>query len=267
MRWDRLRAITFLAPNMLPVHRYLMDALGRALGCAVELKVGQDYTEVLQADLAFICGLPYVLYREAHAAAPAFEALVAPVLRGERFQNRPIYFSDVIVHRDSPFQTFADLRGCSWAYNEPLSQSGYGITRYTLLMRGEITRFFSRVVQTGFHQRSIRMVATREVDASAVDVQVLAIELREHPQYGERLRVIDSFGPSTIQPLVAAAHLPDGLKRDIQVILTELHRDPTSRPFLDKGMIDHYAAVSDADYDDIRHMRSACEQAGFMALE
>jgi phosphonate transport system substrate-binding protein len=262
-----LRAITWLAPNMLPVYRFMMEYLGSRLGCEITLGVGADYAEVLHADLALICGLPYVHYTPPHFATSTIEALVAPVLKGERFQNRPIYYSDVIVHRDSPFQSFADLRGCRWAYNEPESQSGYGITRYWLANMGETNGYFGSVVASGFHQKSIRMVARREVDASAIDAQVLAVELRDHPRLAAKLRVIDRLGPSTIQPLAAASHLPGQLKRDIQAILADMHHDAEARAALDRGLIDHFTPVSDASYDDIRDMLAVCERAGFLVLK
>jgi phosphonate transport system substrate-binding protein len=263
----RLHAVTFLAPNMLPVYRFMMEYLESKLGCEIALTVGSNYNDVLQADLAFICGLPYVLYTRPRLVTSPIEALIAPVLQGERFQNRPIYFSDVIVHRNSPFESFADLRGCSWAYNEPQSQSGYGITRYWLVKMGETNGYFGKVVEAGFHQKAIRMVRSREVDAAAIDVQVLTVELRKHPQLTEHLRVIDSLGPSTIQPLAAASHLSRALKKDIQTIVAELHLDPTARVYLDKGFIDHFVAVCDNDYDDIRDMLTVCEQAGFLSLK
>jgi ABC-type phosphate/phosphonate transport system substrate-binding protein len=111
------------------------------------------------------------------------------------------------------------------------------------------------------------MVYRGEVDASAVDAQVLAVEMRDHPQLADKLRMIDSFGPSTIQPLAAASRLPTGLKQEIQGIFVELHHDPASRAYLDKGFIDQFVAVSDADYDDIRAMLTACEQANFLSLK
>lgn len=249
---------------MLPLYRFMMDYLGGKLGVEVTLTVGSEYAEALHADLSLICGLPYVLYTR--DPAPPLEAIAAPVLKGHRFQNRPIYYSDVIVHRDSPFHSFADLRGCSWAYNEPKSQSGYGITRYHLAKMSETGGYFGKVVQSGFHQQSIRMVARREVDASAIDAQVLAVELRDHPRLGAQLRVVDSLGPSTIQPLTAASRLPESLKRDIQAILTNMHHDPAARVLLDRGMIDHFTSVSDADYDDIRAMLAFCERANFLTL-
>lgn len=267
MAKQMLHAITFLAPNMLPVYRYLMEYLGRKLDCEIELSVGSNYDQVRQADLAFICGLPYVFYTLPRISSSPIEALVAPVLQGERFQNRPIYFSDVIVHRDSSFQSFADLRGCSWAYNEPQSQSGYGITRYWLAKMGETNGYFGKVVEAGFHQRAIRMVRNRVVNAAAIDVQVLAVELRQHPQLRDQLRVIDTLGPSTIQPLTVARRLPKWLKQDIQTIFAELHLDSSARSYLDRGFIDHFVPVGDSDYDVIRDMLTVCEQVGFLSLK
>src|SRR5207237_9162872 len=97
------------------------------------------------------------------------EPLAAPQLEGQRFAGRPVYYSDVVVHRDSPYYCFSDLRGCSWAYNEPLSHSGYGVTLYLLVQLGETRCFFGRVIVAGWHERSLRLVASGEVDASAID--------------------------------------------------------------------------------------------------
>lgn len=140
-----LHTLSFLAPNMLPVYRFMMEHLSHKLGCEIELTVGTDYNALFRADLSFVCGLPYVLYTSPRFASSPIEALVAPVLQGERFQNRPIYFSDVIVRQDSPFYSFADLRGSAWAYNEPQSQSGYGITRYWLAKIGETSGYLTVV--------------------------------------------------------------------------------------------------------------------------
>jgi hypothetical protein len=108
------------------------------------------------------------------------------------------------------------------------------------------------VVEAGFHQRAIRLVAAGSVDAAAIDSQVLAIELPDHPRLADDLRVVGAFGPSTIQPVVAASRLPDGWKRDVRELLVCLADDPTARPALDHGLIEGFAAVDDGAYDDIR---------------
>ena len=74
------------------------------------------------------------------------EPLAAPVLRGERYHKKPIYFSDVVVRRDSLYTSFGDLRRCVWAYNEYVSHSGYNLVCYSLLERGEALPFFSKTM-------------------------------------------------------------------------------------------------------------------------
>src|SRR5512147_2917426 len=83
-----------------------------------------------EIQLGWICGLPYVRKADRAKAGQAgiIELVAAPVMRHPRYGGRPIYFSDVVVRRDSRYATFADLRGAAWAYNEPNSQSGYNIT-------------------------------------------------------------------------------------------------------------------------------------------
>ncbi len=257
---------TFLAPALLPVYQFVTRWLESRLRCRLELHIGQSYADLAGADFSFICGLPYVL-RTAPRRIPAeLHALAAPVLIGDRYQRRPIYFSDVVVHRDSPFHTFDDLRGCTWAYNEPESQSGYGITRYHLLTSGETRGFFGKVVQAGFHHTALRWVANRQIDAAAIDSHLLAVILRDYPTLAEQIRVITSLGPSTIQPFAAAARVPPSLQHDVRAALTAIHETDEGRAVLSDGLIECFVPVDDQTYDDIRVMLGACEQAGFLTL-
>lgn len=201
------------------------------------------------------------------------QPLAAPVLQPlpwaearRNFLGRPVYYSDVIVRRDRPWNTLADLRGRSWAYNEPNSHSGYNLTRVTLVRRGETHGFFGRVVGAGFHQAAIRMVAAGEVDGAAIDCQVLAIALREDPALNDQIKMIEGLGPSTIQPVVAAGRLPQSLRDDLRAALSELAAEPGAAAHLAAGFVTRLAPVTDADYDDIRQMLADCERAGFLTL-
>jgi phosphate/phosphite/phosphonate ABC transporter binding protein len=261
----RLRFATFLAPNMLPVYRSLAERIGDRLGRPVELVVGTsfDQFERGEADLGVICGLSYVWLADRHP--PPVEPLAAPVLAGERYGGRPVYYSDVTVRHDSPITCLEELRGCSWAYNEPASHSGHTVTLYSLVRMGARPGFFARVVEAGFHQRAIRLVHAGTVDATAIDSQVLAIELRDHRGLAD-LRVVGSFGPSTIQPVVAASRLPDAWKREVRELLVSLGDDPSARPTLAQGFIERFAAVDDGAYDDIRAMLATIRAAGWTSL-
>jgi phosphonate transport system substrate-binding protein len=244
---------TYLAPNLLPVYQSITGAVAKRLGIPVRLEVGRSFNQLLNGDIdvAFVCGLPYVRLAE------QLDPLAAPVVASDRYRGRPIYFSDVIVRRDSPFQTFADLRGASWSLNDPDSHSGYLATLARLLELGETDAFFGRVIDAGWHQVSIELVASGLVDASAVDSHVLAVELRDRPDLASRLRVVDSFGPWPIQPVVARRSLDTGFRERLRDILAGLAGDG-----LRQGMVERLTPITDEWYDPIRAMLARVNKAG-----
>ena len=263
---NRLRFGTYLAPSVLPVYEAIAEEVGRGLGVETQLVVETSYESCLrdENDVCFVCSLPYVTFERQglDLAIP----VAAPVLMGERYGQQPIYFSDVIVRRDSSIQTFLDCRGRSWAYNEPLSHSGYGITRYHLVKLGETHGFFGEVVEAGFHHEAVAMVARGEVDGSAIDSQVLEIELRARPELAEQVRVVETLGPSTIQPIAVSRHVPADVRDAISDILIAMADSTRGRERLAVGLIERLVRVGPSAYDDIRMMLEACERAGFMEI-
>jgi phosphonate transport system substrate-binding protein len=267
MRLERpLKIATFLAPSALPTYQCIADFIAQRLDIPTTLQICNFHDEYdsAQPDIAFLCGLPYVLLREANPNA--VEALAAPVLAGERYSGKPIYFSDVIVRAQHSAQTFADLRGGAWAFNEAVSQSGYGITRYHLLRMGETRGFFSRVVNAGWHQKAIQLVAAGIIDGAAIDSQVLALAQRQQPYLQTQIKVIDALGPSTIQPVVARGDLPDAFKADVQSALLALDTDDEARATLERCGFAEFVALADSAYDDIRMMLDACRAANYMEI-
>ena len=87
----------------MPVYEAVTAEVGRRLGIETELFIETDYEACAkdENEVCFVCSLPYVDY-ERRGISPAVP-IAAPVLQGERYGGRPVYFSDVIVHRDSPF--------------------------------------------------------------------------------------------------------------------------------------------------------------------
>lgn len=188
------------------------------------------------------------------------------MLQGERYHDAPVYYSDVIVAPDSEAHSFADLRGRSFAVNERSSHSGYGVVRYRLVTMGATDGFFGRVVESGAHKDSIRMVATGAADAAAIDSHVLGLELRDHPELARRVRVIESLGPSTIQPVVAALRVAPELREAVRQAFLTMGDEVRSRGFLDRGLVSRFAPADAASYDDIRAMLRAAEEAHFLVL-
>ncbi len=246
------------APNADPavaaVAAYLAELLGRPVTFVnpIDWQERDRQLDAGRIDLGWICGWPYV--RKMRRQPPTLELLVAPVPAGERYGGRPIYFSDVVVRRDSPYQTFADLRGATWGYNEPGSQSGYNVARYHLALRGLTWEFFGRVVRTGAHQNSLRALLAGQLQASAIDSTVLETEFKRQPALRDQVRLIDVMGPSPVPPWVAQTRLPADLRATLRGALLDMHHNPAGQAALAVGDLARFAAVTDADYDAIREM-------------
>jgi phosphonate transport system substrate-binding protein len=252
----------------MPLYAFLADHLAERLGRRAEFTVATSYERCAHDvdDVCFVCSVPFLLL--ADAGRMAMEAVAAPVLIGDRYGGRPIYFSDVVVHADSRFERFADLRGATWAYNEPFSHSGYMVVWHHLLSIGEGAGFFGRMVEAGFHSESLRMVAEGTVDAAAIDSQVLAIELRDKPGLARHVRTIEAMGPSTIQPVVvSASRLTAKERRSIVAALVGIGDDPRARPLMDAAFVARFVAMDANGYDDIRGMLRRVEGAGFIGAE
>jgi phosphate/phosphite/phosphonate ABC transporter binding protein len=247
---------------MNSVYTDVATRVGQALGIPTRLIEGTGFDQLRDGsvDLAFLCGLPYI--RLCRERGGMLRPLAAPVLGEPRYGDRPVYFSDVIVRQDSPFQSIADLRGRSWAYNDPDSFSGYLVVQHRLVQMGETEAFFGQVRFSGRHQQSIQHVLKGEVDGSAIDSHVLGVERLRDPDLATKLRVIASLGPSTIPALVATAGVPQEVQDRVCDVLCGLGEDPASRAVLASGMIRHFTPIGDRAYDDLREKMALVENAG-----
>ncbi|HEY3230630.1 MAG TPA: PhnD/SsuA/transferrin family substrate-binding protein [Roseiflexaceae bacterium] len=253
-----LHITSCMAPNADFVCADLAGYIGEQLQlptaciCDIPWQERERLFDAADIQVCWICGLPYVW--KADLGQPPLELLVAPVMQGARYQNRPIYFSDVIVLRTSRFHTFADLRGATWAYNEPGSHSGYNVVRYHLATLGETAGFFGRVIESGAHQASLQLLLAGVIDATAIDSTVLETELQHHPEIATYIRVIATLGPSPIPPWVVLRSVPEEVRTALRTVLLQMHIEPRGHALLATARIARFEQVDDRAYDAIRRM-------------
>lgn len=258
-----LRLTSCQAPNAEPALRGVLQFISQQTGLAIDFVTDLPWqARAAQLDsgqihAGWVCGVPYVW--RVDRPDPQVELLVAPVMRPPRYQGRPIYFSDVVVHQQSRFIQFADLRGASWAFNERTSHSGYHLTRYSLATRNLNGDFFGKVVEAGAHQRSLRWIMAGEVDAAAIDSTVLETELRQRPDLAAHIRIIDTFGPSPIPAWIVHRSVPPDVRERLRAGFLRLHEDSRGQTLLAAGDYLRFEAVGDRDYDPIREMLRLAE--------
>jgi phosphonate transport system substrate-binding protein len=264
-------AAALVSERGVPVYQRLIGYLEGKLGRDLELVTGLGYDAISgmlndgAIDVAFIGVLPYVLLRD--RPGMDVELLAAPVMMGARYQDKPLYYADLIVHKDSDIRSIHELRGRTYVYNEETSHAGYSLPRARLLELGLTQGFFGKVLRSGSHEESIRMVADGRADASFVTSLVLEYELAHGAGAAERVRVIESLGPTRTPPVIARSSLPEGVRQALQRHLLAMHDDPEGRSILDQALIKRFVRVDDSNYDDVRARKSSADAAGFHLLK
>jgi phosphonate transport system substrate-binding protein len=254
-----LKVVSLMAANSRPTHAAICAYLAAQVG--VELAFVEDgswqaHATMLEhgaAQAGFICGLPYT------RASDRLTPLAAPVMAAPRYGGLPIYFSDVVVRADSPFQSFADLRGARWAFNEPGSLSGHIMVLAHLAALRMSVGYFASARESGAHLQSLRLVRDGEVDAAAIDSTVLELAIRDQPDIAAELRVVASLGPYPAPPLVSSIGLPQPLHGRLAYALTTMHVNPAGRAILAAGLIDRFVTVDDANYNPVRNAARSAE--------
>ena len=247
-----------MAENTEVFSRALAKYIEDRLGVSAESVTGIPWQErermfdAGEIQILWICALPYI--QKADAAAKSMELLAVPVPAGERYLAKPVYFSDVIVRRDSPYQNLFDLRGAAWAYNEARSHSGYNVVRAYLAEFGQNQRFFGEAFESGAHSASLEMVLRGMADGAAIDSTVLEWILSRREKLAERIRVIDTFGPSPIPPWIISRRVPFELAEKLRRALLDMERQEPGRATLESGRLTRFVQAQDSDYDPIRRM-------------
>ena len=162
------------------------------------------------------------------------------------------------MRRESPIRSFLDLRDSSWVYYDPCSLSGY----YNLLKKltevDEDERFFDRVCCSGSHLESMGTIRRGEADAAAIDSNVLRLQLKSSPELGEQLRVVESWGPFPIQPVMVRSDLqPELRERLCAALLTLEVNSHVSPPSPDSGWSGSHPSPTNITPPKNRPCRSA----------
>src|ERR687897_973830 len=101
---------------------------------------------------------------------------------------------------------------------------------------------------SGSHLNSIEAVLSGKADAAAIDSNVLRIRFREAPALGKRLRVIESWGPYPIQPVVVSSALNPELKQRLHAAFLATEQDQQTRRTLKQFGLSRFVVADPEDY-------------------
>ncbi|RJQ47642.1 MAG: phosphate/phosphite/phosphonate ABC transporter substrate-binding protein [Gaiellales bacterium] len=239
----------------LITYRDLLDYISRKTGTPTNLVQRETYAEINNlirqgdVEMAFVCTGAYVEGKRSFD----MELLVAPQMYGETY-----YYSYIIVPANSSAEDLDDLRGKSFAFTDPLSNSGRLAPTYMLAQMGESPEsLFSGYSYTYSHDKSIEAVSEKVVDGAAVDSLIWNYFDWKYPDITAGTKVIVKSPPYGIPPVVVPAGLDASLKDQLRDVLLHMHEDEEGRRILAEIKITRFVEVDDSIYDSVREMTEA----------
>jgi phosphonate transport system substrate-binding protein len=234
-------------------YKALLGYIGDKLKIKVNFIEKESYAEVNflleegKIDVAFVCGGPYI---DGHDKF-GLQLLVAPLVDG-----KTVYYSYIIVHKDSSIDKFDELKGKTFVFVDPLSNSGKNYPTYVLKQMKEAPEtFFKEYVYSYAHDTSIRAVAEGIVDAAAVDSLIWNYMERNNSPFTKATRIINTSHAYGIPPVVVSPGLKKDLKDKLKMIFLDMHLDSADKEILEKMGIEKFVEIDDSNYNSIRETK------------
>lgn len=232
----------------------IFDYISQKIERRIIFKQRKSYHEVnellrlQELDFAFICSGGYIEAKEDFDA----EILAIPQIKGKTH-----YYAFIIVRNDLKIEKFEDLEELSFAFTDPLSNTGCLYPRYLVRrMNQSEEEFFSHIIYTHAHDYSVQAVANKLVDGASVHSIIFNYMKMNTPHKVAKLKVIKKSGPFGMPPVVINPKIDPNLKRELQEVLFNMSSDPQGKEVLSRLAIDCFVPGQDRDYDSVREMKA-----------
>ncbi|MBP1203443.1 ABC-type phosphate/phosphonate transport system substrate-binding protein [Duganella sp. 1411] len=174
-------------------------------------------------------------------------------------------YSSVFVVRDgADVDVLADAMGLVAAVNDLHSNSGMNVLRHAVAPLARGGRFFSKVVVSGSHAASVRMVREGAADIAAVDCVTWGYLAREDPEAVKGLKVLGYSVSSPGLPLIAGG----GVEEELVLRMRDALLRPTSRlrGLMDVLSISAFEYRDDTDYARILAIEAEAGAAAYPVI-
>ncbi|TCT24278.1 phosphate/phosphite/phosphonate ABC transporter substrate-binding protein [Thiobaca trueperi] len=176
------------APTVMRLNEPLRAYLEKRLGIPVKLIVGANYAATGEAlrfgrlDIAYLGPVTYILQSR--------RARLEPFARPSHAVVGPTFQAVIIVPKDSPAKSLADLKGGEIAFGDPASTSGTWVPRYQLLDAGLVSGRDYKLRVLGAHDAVALAVANKKVAAGGLSMPIYKRLLKEGKLNAEAVRVL-----------------------------------------------------------------------------
>lgn len=252
----------------LTLYKPIVDLLAKNTGKKIEFYMPTSYASVIEAmlgnwvDIAVHGPASYVIGNEKSKNIEVFATYAKT--KGVFQQEGPGYHAVLVAKKGSKFTDIKALKGAVVALADPASTSGNLLPRVEFadqIGKVELEDYFGRVVYSGSHDKSAVAVAEGKADAAFVATHRLDNVIQRNLAKPEDFVVLWTSRLVPQDPFTYRAQLCADLKEKIRNTFLTLHTEPSAEKFLKNLQSVKFVPMESKDYDIIRDLRKAEEEA------
>jgi len=238
------------------INKDFEDKLSDKLGIPVESIKATSYNAAIEAmkngkaDYAMFGPFSYIVAVDRAKVEPIAEITIPAMA------NSPA--SVIVVPKDSPIQSVADLKGKTFGFVDPVSTTGHLLPKATIVKELGIdpeeldNGFFKDVQFAGGHDKAILGVARGQYDAAGTAAMMIGLLESKGVIEKDSLRVIASSDPLPGTAIGIRGDLPDDVKAKVKEFLLS-YDNPEYFELL--GMTGaKFVEAHDSNYDKLREI-------------
>lgn len=251
----------------LQLYQPIVNHLANVTGKKIEFYMPTSYASVIEAmlggwvDIGVHGPYSYVIAREKD---PTLEVFATYAKRPGHLQEEgPGYKGVLVTLKSSGLDSMEKLKGTVLGLTDPASTSGNLLPRvsYANEIGMPLEDYFSDVVYTGGHDLSTIAVHEGKVDAAFVATHRFDNVVDRGMVKLDEFNILWSSPAIPQDPFVYRGKLCDDLKAKIREAFLGVHEVPEAKTFLENVKSNRFVAMEDSDYDIIRALKKAKDEA------
>lgn len=231
-------------------YQKLLNYISKKLDMKIVLKQRKTYQEINdllergELDFALICTGAFIKVKNKFP----LHLLAVPLVN-----NEPYYQAYLLVNKNSTIKSFIDFKNRSFAYTDPISNTGYMFVQGLLgNMKLKSDEFFTKTIFTYAHDYSIQAVSKGIVDGASIDGLIYEYLAKYYPERVENIKIIYKSKKFGIPPFVYSNNTDRALIKKIKAIMLDMHNDEDGKVILENILIDKFVPGDISLYNSLR---------------
>ena len=228
-----------------------MAYLSEQIGVPIETNILSRYGNII--DNFTELGLDGAFFGSFTGAMTIKKLGVEPLARPQYIGGASTYYGMVFVKKGSGIRTAEDMRGKQLVVVDRATTAGYllPLAYFKALGIEDYKSWFKEYYFSGTHEDAINDVLNGRADIGAAKNTVFYRMATENKRVSKELEILATSPYVPANGLAVRNDLTEELKKNLQRLLLDMHKNSQGREVLDGLMIEKFIETSEADYQPV----------------